>query len=48
MAMPMGLASSPGRFQSIMQRVCEGLQRVRLFVDGIVCFSPINSGAEHV
>ena len=45
MVMPMGLASSPGWFQSIMLRVCEGLQRVRLFID-IACFSA--SGAEHV
>ena len=37
--MPMGLASSPGWFQSIMLRVCDGLQRVRLFIDDIVCFS---------
>ncbi len=46
MEMPMGLASSPGWFQSILLRVCEGLQRVRLFIDDIVCFS--SSGAEHV
>ena len=44
--MPMGLASSPGWFQSIMLRVCDGLQRVRLFIDDIVCFS--KNGAEHV
>ena len=37
--MPMGLASSPGWFQSIMLRVCDGLKRV-------VCFS--KNGAEHV
>ena len=43
--MPMGLASSPGWFQSIMLRVCDGLKRVRLFIDDIVCFS--NNGAEH-
>ena len=36
--MPMGLASSPGWFQSIMLRVCDGLKRVRLFIDDIVCF----------
>ena len=45
MVMPMGLASSPGWFQSIMLRVCEGLQRVRLFIDDFVCFSA--SGTEH-
>ena len=44
--MPMGLASSPGWFQSIMLRVCDGLKRVRLFIDDIVCFS--KNGAEHV
>ena len=37
--MPMLLASSPGWFQSIMLRVCKGLERVRLFIDDIVCFS---------
>ena len=37
--MPQGLASSPGWFQSIMLRVCEGLERVKLFSDDIVCFS---------
>ena len=37
--MPMGLASRPGWFQSIMLRVCKGLERVRLFIDDIVCFS---------
>ena len=44
--MPMALASSPGWFQSIMLRVCDGLQRVRLFIDDIVCFS--KNGTEHV
>lgn len=43
---PMGLASSPGWFQSIMLRVCEGLERCKLFIDDIVIFS--KSGAEHV
>ena len=42
----MGLASSPGWFQSIMLRVCDGLKRVRLFIDDIVCFS--ENGAAHV
>ena len=37
--MPMGLASSPGWFQSITLRVCEGLEGVRLFIEDIVCFS---------
>ena len=36
--MPMGLTSSPGWFQSMMLRVCDGLKRVRLFMDDIVCF----------
>ena len=45
-AMPMGLASSPGWFQYIMLGVCDGLIRVRLFIDDIVCFS--KNGAEHV
>ena len=44
--MPMGLASSPGWFRSIMLRDCDGLERVRLFIDDIVCFS--KNGAEHV
>ena len=44
--MPMALASSPGWFQSIMLRVSDGLKRVRLFIDDIVCFS--KNGAEHV
>ena len=44
--MPMGLASSPGWFQSIMLRVCNGLERVRVFIDDIVCFS--KNGCEHV
>ena len=44
--MPMGFASSPGWFQSMMCRVCEGLERVQLFVDDIVCFS--KNGHEHI
>ena len=44
--MPMGSASSPGCFQSIMLRVCDGLKRVRPFIDDNVCFS--KNGAEHV
>ena len=44
--MPQGLDSSPGWFQSIMLRVCEGLQRVKLFIDYIVCFS--KNGEQHV
>ena len=44
--MPQGLASSPGLFQSIMLRVCEGLERVKLFIDDIVCFS--KNGEQHV
>ena len=43
--MPMGLASSPGWFQSVILRVCEGLERVRLFIGDIVCFS--KNGCEH-
>ena len=44
--MPMGFAFSPRWFQSIVLRVCEGLQRVRLFIDDIVCLSKI--GGERV
>ena len=44
--MTMGLASSLGWFQSIILRVCDGLKRVRLFIDDIVRFS--KNGAEHV
>ena len=44
--MPMGLVSSPEWFSYIMLRVCDGLKRVRLFIDDIVCFS--KNGAEHV
>ena len=44
--MPMGLASCPGWVQSNMLRVCDGLQRVRLFIDDIACFS--KNGTEHV
>ena len=31
-SVPQGLSTSPGWFQSVMARVCEGLERVRLFV----------------
>ena len=34
--MPMGLASSPGWFQSIMLRVCDGLKRVRLLYSSTI------------
>lgn len=44
--MPMGLASRLGRLKSIMLRVWDGLQRIRLFIDNIVCFS--KEGARHV
>ena len=44
--MPTGLSSSPGWFLSIMLRVFDGLKRVHLFIDDIVCFS--ENGAEHV
>ena len=44
--MPQGLASSPGWFQSIMLRVCEDLERMKLFIDDIVCFS--KNGKQHV
>lgn len=44
--MPVGSASRPGWFQSIMLRMCEGLERVRLFLGDIVCFSV--DSAEHV
>ena len=44
--MPQGLGSSPGWFQSIMLRVYEGFERVKLFIDDIVCFS--KNGEQHV
>ncbi|CAN0361966.1 unnamed protein product, partial [Ascophyllum nodosum] len=44
--MRQGLASSPGWFQTIMLRVYEGLERVKLFIDDIVCFS--KNGEQHV
>ena len=37
--MPMDLASSARWFQGIMIRVCAGLERVRLLIDHVVCFS---------
>ena len=37
--MSQGFAFSPGWFQSIMLRVREGLERVKLFIDDIVCSS---------
>ncbi|CAB1103949.1 unnamed protein product [Ectocarpus sp. CCAP 1310/34] len=46
MAMPQGLSSSPGWFHSVMQRVCDGLERVRLFIDDVIVYS--RNGAEHV
>ena len=46
MSVPQGLSTSPGWFQSVMARVCENLERVRLFVDDIIVFS--RDGAEHV
>lgn len=36
--MPLGFAASPGWFQSIILHVCEGLERVRPFIDDIACF----------
>lgn len=44
----MGLAtsSSPGLFQSIMPRVCEGLECCKLVIDDVVIFS--RTSAEHV
>lgn len=42
----MGCSGSPGWFQSIMARVCEGLELCRLYIDGICTFS--KNGAEHV
>ena len=36
--MTMGLASRPGWFKSIMLRVCDGLELMRLFIDDIVCY----------
>ena len=37
--MPQGLVSSPSWFQSIMLRVCEGLERVKVVIDDIICLS---------
>ena len=37
--MSLEFASSTGWFQSIVFRVCEGLERVKLFIDDIVCSS---------
>ena len=37
--MPTGLASSPGWFLPIILRHCDGLKRVRLLIDDVVCFS---------
>lgn len=42
--MSMGLASSPGWFQSFVLRVCEGQIGVRRFVGDIV----VRAGSEHV
>lgn len=44
--MPTGFASSPGWFQSVINRICEGLETVRIFIDEIVCCS--TNGTEHV
>lgn len=45
-SMPQGLSSSPGWFQSVMARVCEALDRVRLFIDDVIVYS--DNGGEHV
>ena len=38
--MPMGTSGSPGCFQRLMTpQVCEGLQRVQLYLDDIVVHS---------
>ena len=44
--MPMGTSGSPGSFQRLMTQVCEGLQRVQLYLDDIVVHS--KSGSHHV
>lgn len=46
LVMPMGCCGSPGWFQSIMARMCEGLARCRLYIDDICTFR--KNGAEHV
>ena len=46
LSVPQGLSSSPGWFHSVMARVCDGLERVRLFIDDVIVFS--RDGAEHV
>ena len=44
--MPQELASSLlTSFQSMILRVCEGLERMKLFSEGIVCFS--KNGEQH-
>ena len=40
-----GPCIEPGWFQSIMLRVCEGLERVCLLIDDIVCF--LKNGEQH-
>ena len=37
--MPMGTSGSPGCFQRLIAQVCEGLQRVQLYIDDIVVHS---------
>ena len=46
LVMPMGCSGSPGWFQSIMARICDGLERCRLYIDDVCTFS--ESGAQHV
>ena len=43
---PQGFVSSPSWFQSIMLRVCEGLERVKVVIDDIICLS--KNGEHHV
>lgn len=46
LSVPQGLSSSPGWFHSVIARVCDGLERARLFIDDIIVYS--RDGVEHV
>ncbi|CAM9593823.1 unnamed protein product, partial [Sphacelaria rigidula] len=46
LVMPMGCSGSPGWFQEIMARICDGLERCRLYIDDVCTFS--GTGKQHV
>ena len=46
LVMPMGCSGSPGSFQSIMARICEGLDRCCLYIDDVCTLS--ETGTQHV